>query len=105
MKNFKFIKRKITEKEINIKAKNELEALDLFIEIQEKTDILDMNNTIGKCDSFEITIEESNVENSGDYNMFYDDNDDECYDYSDEVEDEIENLCKKLNYNIKIEKN
>ena len=97
MKNFKFIKRKITEKEINIKAEDEIEALDFFIEIQEKTDILDMDNKLGKSEKFELTIEESDIENA-DSNE--DGNEDSNND-SDELEDDIESLCKECGFCLK----
>ena len=57
MSNFKFIERKIIEKEINIEAENEIEAIDFFLKIKTNSDILDMDNNAVKSESFEIEIE------------------------------------------------
>ena len=38
MNKFRFVERKIVEKEINIKAKDELEAIDLFLKIKNQTE-------------------------------------------------------------------
>lgn len=62
MKNFRFIQKEVTQKEINIKAEDEIEAIDLFMEIQEKTDILDYENNLGKSKEYELTIEETDLE-------------------------------------------
>ena len=58
MNKFRFVERKIVEKEINIKAKDELEAIELFLKIKNQTDILDMDNPVGKSESFEISIDQ-----------------------------------------------
>ena len=58
MNKFRFVERKIVEKEINIKAKDELEAIDLFLKIKNQTDILDMDNPNGKSESYEISIDQ-----------------------------------------------
>lgn len=83
MKNFKFIQKEVTQKEINIKAEDEIEAVDLFIEIQEKTDILDYNNNLGKSREYELTIEESEIETDEETNEYFDENDE----YLDDIED------------------
>lgn len=85
MKNFKFIQKEVTQKEINIKAEDEIEAIDLFIEIQEKTDILDNNNKLGKSKEYELTIEESDLEDDENCNESLE----EDVDYLDDIEDII----------------
>ena len=93
MKNFKFIQKEVTQKEINIKAEDEIEAVDLFIEIQEKTDILDYNNNLGKSREYELTIEESEIEPDEENNEYLDE-DDECLDDIEDMEKE-DNSSKK----------
>lgn len=68
MNKFRFVERKIVEKEINIKAKDELEAIELFLKIKNQTDILDMDNPVGKSESFEISID-NNIDETNEEEM------------------------------------
>ena len=43
MKTYKIIERKIKEKEITIKGKTERDAIELYLTINDKTDLLDNN--------------------------------------------------------------
>lgn len=59
MKTYKIIERKIKEKEITIKGKTERDAIELYLTINDKTDLLDNNNYEDDSEeSFELDIYE-----------------------------------------------
>lgn len=58
MKTYKIIERKIKEKEITIKGKTERDAIELYLTINDKTDLLDNNYEDDSEESFELDIYE-----------------------------------------------
>ena len=67
MKTYKFIERKIKEREIIIKGKTEQDAIELYLTINDKTDLLDNNDEDKIEESFEVDIYEVDEENNDAY--------------------------------------
>lgn len=67
MKTFKFIERKIIENEITIKGKSEQDAIELYLTINDRTDLLDKDDKDKLEESFEVDIYEVDEDINDEY--------------------------------------